>query len=184
MGMFDKLFGDAVRAIENAAADAAADAAANAVKDQFNKDVTNAAAKAGIDPATIETSQPVQNSVLTAEPTESGFSWGEEMPAEENQYNFSGTYRDYFEMIFREDFADLSVAKEIPEKFPRRTTYRLSRGGAVALVVELLPDTSSTKKLRNECASQGIPYVRFYYDHDGWWNTRAYVVDRIRKALG
>ena len=184
MGMFDKLFGDAVRAIENAAADAAADAAANAVKDQFNKDVENAAAKAGIDPATVEASGSNQSSVLTCEPTASGFSWGDDMPAEENQFNFGGNYRDYFEKIFREDFADLSVAKEIPEKFPKRTTYRLSRGGTVALVVELLPDSSSTKKVRNECASQGIPYVRFYYDHDGWWNTRAYVVDRIRKALG
>ncbi|MBO4604679.1 MAG: hypothetical protein J5657_05215 [Clostridiales bacterium] len=184
MGMFNKLFGDAVRAIENAAADAAADVAANAVKEQFNKDVANAAAKAGIENVPEQNNAPVMDSVLTSEPTPSGFSWGEEMPAEENQYNFGGSYREYFEKIFSEDFPDLAAAKEIPEKFPNRTTYRLSRGGAVALVVELLPESTATKKVRKECEAAGTPYVRFYYDHDGWWNTRAYVVDRIRKALG
>ena len=184
MGMFNKLFGDAVRAIENAAADAAADVAANAVKEQFDKDVANAAAKAGIDHVPEQSVQPVRDSILTSEPTPSGFSWGEEMPAEENQYNFSGNYREYFEKIFSEDFPDLAVAKEIPEKFQNRTAYRLSRGGATVLVVELLPESTATKKVRKECEASGTPYIRFYYDHDGWWNTRAYVVDRIRKALG
>ena len=27
-------------------------------------------------------------------------------------------------------------------------------------------------------------YLRFYIDYEGWWNTRAYVDDRVKKALG
>ncbi len=182
MGMFNKLFGDAVKAIENAANEIATDAAKDAIKKEFSQEI-NAVENAGRE---IERAaeQQQMNSVLEESPDPSGFSWGSEMPSEENQFNFGGSYRDYFEKIFREDFADLTVAKEIPDKYPNRTVYRLSRAGSTALVVELLPESSATKKLRKECQAQGIPYVRFYYDHDGWWNTRAYVCDRIRKALG
>ncbi|MBP5655687.1 MAG: hypothetical protein J6X33_09260 [Clostridiales bacterium] len=182
MGMFDKLFGDAVKAINNAAEEIAADAAKDAIKKEFSQEI-NAVEKAA-EQAAASQQQGQMQSVLTEEPSCSGFSWGDDMPAEENQYNFGGNYREYFEKIFAEDFPDLAAAKEIPAKFPNRTIYRLSSGGAVALVVELLPDTSSTKKLRRECEASGTPYVRFYYDHDGWWNTRAYVKDRISKALG
>ena len=31
--------------------------------------------------------------------------------------------------------------------------------------------------------AQGIPYLRFYYNHEGWWNTRSYVTRRIANAL-
>ena len=51
------------------------------------------------------------------------------------------------------------------------------------VVVPILPDSSETKKLRRECQAQGVPYLRFYYDHEGWWNTRSYVTRRTRDAL-
>ena len=47
-----------------------------------------------------------------------------------------------------------------------------------------MSENSEANKLRSACRAQGLPYVRFYYDHDGWWNTRSYVVSRTRAALG
>ena len=47
-----------------------------------------------------------------------------------------------------------------------------------------MSENSEANKLRASCRAQGLPYVRFYYDHDGWWNTRSYVAGRTRAALG
>jgi hypothetical protein len=110
----------------------------------------------------------------------SGFSWGPVMPPEENQYNYPGGYAEYFEHVFREDFPAYALTRE---QFGSRTVFKLRNGPVTALTVELLPESSEAKKLRRECQSQGIPYLRFYYDHEGWWNTRAYVNDRVKKAL-
>ena len=113
----------------------------------------------------------------------SGFSWGENMPAEENQYNFNGPYQLYFENIFRTDFADLRFEKNAVD-LSKRTSYTFFSGASKVLVVELMSQSCSAYKLRNDCAKEGVAYLRFYFDHDGWWNTRAYVVDRMKKALG
>ncbi len=112
-----------------------------------------------------------------------GDSWGDEMPAEENQYSYSGNYIQYFEMIFREDFPEYAVSRRSAEK---RTAdiFTFTKDSNCALICELMPESSEAKKLREDCRKQGIPYVRFYYDHDGWWNTRSYVVRRIKEALG
>ena len=112
----------------------------------------------------------------------SGFSWGENMPAEENQYNYKGTYWQYFENIFNTDFAEYRYEKkEITGS--SRIAYTFYSGGSKVLVVELMPDTSTAYKLRKECEKEGVPYTRFYFDHDGWWNTRAYVLTRMRAAM-
>ena len=103
------------------------------------------------------------------------------MPAEENQYNFSGTYIQYFEKIFREDFPSYSVARTAQED--RFTVYTFNGAAGCALVVELKSERSSAQAIRRRCEAEGVPYLRFYYDHDGWWNTRAYVTERIRRAL-
>jgi len=114
----------------------------------------------------------------------SGFSWGEKMPAEENQYNFGGTFEQYFEHVFAEDFPSYGYEKSYIDDYGKhRVVYTFISGGAKALIVELMPEKSSASKFRNECIKAGVPYLRFYYDHDGWWNTRAYVVERIRGAL-
>ncbi len=127
-----------------------------------------------------------------------GFSWGDQMPREENQYSYPGEYYDYFAMIFARDFPSLRAEQEArfmgndnravrygrPQ--PRRrvaTVFTLWDGGRKALVVELLSEHAQTAKLRSECERQGIPYLRFYYNHHGWWNTRSYVVERVRQAL-
>ena len=113
----------------------------------------------------------------------SGFSWGEEMPAEENQYNYNGVFWAYFESIFQSDLSEYRYEKK--EISPnKRIAYTFFSGGSRVLVVELMSDSSSAKRLRSECRREGIPYLRFYIDHPGWWNTRSYVVGRMRDALG
>lgn len=114
---------------------------------------------------------------------ESGFSWGEDMPAEENQYSFQGDYLAYFDMVFSQEFPQFRITRETPKK-GRSTVYSFWQGERQALVAELMSDRSEANQLRSTCRSRGIPYVRFYYDHDGWWNTRSYVARRTRAALG
>lgn len=111
-----------------------------------------------------------------------GDTWYDHIPAEECQYNSGTTYLEYFEKIFREDFPEYDITREDAEPF-RRYVYTFAKEGAVKLVVELMSERSSVRKTRNECLKSGIPYLRFYFDHSGWWNTRSYVKDRIRAAL-
>ncbi len=109
-------------------------------------------------------------------------SWGETMPSEPNQYNYNGTWKQYFENIFLTEFASY---RKTHEKGYGKTTdvYRLYKGDDQVLVVELCPSKFDGKSLRTKCRGLGIPYLRFYYDYEGWWNTRAYVVDRMQKAI-
>ena len=113
---------------------------------------------------------------------EYGFSWGPVMPDEENQYNFNGTYKEYFDDVFRKEFPEYYV--ECTDVNNGRTTvFTLWDGKRKALVVELLSRKSSAYKLRSDCKGAGIPYLRFYYDYHGWWNTREYVISRSRAAI-
>lgn len=114
----------------------------------------------------------------------SGFSWGDNMPAEENQYNYPGPYLDYFEHIFREDFPGYSFERTASQNTRRRYVYTFTGAAGRALVVELMSENCSSKMTRRQCEAEGVPYLRFYYDHQGWWNTREYVVTRMRKVLG
>ena len=110
----------------------------------------------------------------------SGNSWGPVMPAEENQFNYKGSYIQYFEEIFRNEFPAYQIEKE---KSGKITVFTFYSGGVKALVVELLNSNSGRYKLREECRRTGVPYLRYYYDHKGWWNTKSYVIERTRKAL-
>ena len=112
----------------------------------------------------------------------SGFSWGENMPDEENQFNYNGTFWEYFENIFRSDFSHLRFEKK--ELNPsKRFVYEFYSGEAIVLVVELMSQSCAANMYRNDCERSGIPYRRFYHDHDGWWNTRGYVIKRMQDAL-
>ena len=114
----------------------------------------------------------------------SGDSWGEVMPDEENQYNFHGSYDEYFEHIFDNDFSGYEYEREdLPGT--ARTVYTFyAGGGRKVLILELMNQTSCANKIRRNAEKEGVPYLRFYYDHDGWWNTRSYVTRRMQKALG
>lgn len=114
----------------------------------------------------------------------SGVSWGPRMPDEPNQYNYYGTFWEYFEDIFHRDFAEYTVTRQENPRTASVYAYSFSMDGETLLMVELLSRRNDVYKLRSDCRKQGIPYLRFYYDVEGWWNTRAYVIDRIKKALG
>jgi hypothetical protein len=114
-------------------------------------------------------------------PTE-GDTWYDHVPAEENQYNYNGPYLEYFEKIFREDFPEYTFERIETEEF-RRYVYALKKDELIAIVVELMTENSSVNRVRKECLKSGTAYVRFYFDHEGWWNTRAYVVDRIKSLM-
>ncbi len=114
-----------------------------------------------------------------------GVSWGEEMPAEENLFNSGKAPAAYFKDIFLAEFADYELAEEAGWGGADRSwIFRFRKGGEDKLVVELLPENSSAVKLREKCRKQGLPYLRYYTNHEGWWNTRSYVVNRTRAALG
>lgn len=107
--------------------------------------------------------------------------WGDEMPQEENQYSFNGTYTEYFDKVFREDFPAYARSCEADGTSTVFTLFAPT--GARALVVELKSENSSAQKIKKRCAAEGVPYLRFYYNHHGWWNARSYVDDRVRRAL-
>ncbi len=154
--------------------------AEKAVSGSVNNAVNNA-----VNGGRPQGTRPVQSAQSTWQPVEeepSGFSWGPTMPAEENQFNSGLPYAEYFERIFRTEFADCQLTREA--RGPRSTVFTFYRGGQTALVVELLSKSSDAKKLRKDCRAAGIPYLRYYYDYEGWWNTRAYVVTLTRAALG
>lgn len=185
MGIFSKLLnGDtagAFDALKDAAQKVAGEAADKLKEAQtaIQNDLANRPAE------TAPAAAPAQQAAPQAAPRSdgpSGFSWGEDMPDEENQYNFGGSYIQYFEMIFREDFSEYAVTKDVG-KNPQSPVYTFTSGGRKALVVELKSEASEAQRVRRAAQAEGVPYVRFYYDHDGWWNTRKYVRARISRAL-
>lgn len=113
-------------------------------------------------------------------------SYWDTMPDEECQYSYPGPYADYFEHLFREEFPGYTLERQVRVNSAgnERTIFRFYREQRPALTVELMTERSSATSIRTRCAQAGIPYLRFYYDHRGWWNTRSYVTGRVRAALG
>ena len=133
-------------------------------------------------PAYTHSSQPVRTE-WAGEETPIGRSWGERMPNEPNQYNFPGSYREYFEDVFNREFAAYRVVRSENPKSSRLSSYTLLEGERPVLVVELLSKSCDAYQIRRSCRENGVPYLRFYYDYQGWWNARSYVTGRIREAL-
>ena len=111
-----------------------------------------------------------------------GQSWGPVMPAEENQFSYPGTYLEYFAHVFKEEFPEYNITYG-PKPRILGALFTFWSGTGKALVVEILPESSETVRVKKACAAQGVPYLRFYYNHHGWWNTRSYVTQRTRQAL-
>ena len=112
-------------------------------------------------------------------------SYGPEMPAEENQYSFRGNYKEYFYTVLSSAFPQLRVEQLSSNRGRDAALFVLKDNtGATKAVVEVISEKSSVKLMRKRCAEQQIPYSRFYYDHHGWWNTKSYVIYRVRKAMG
>ena len=176
MGLLSKLFGNDGKNAEKAAKDFFEGLFQQQNQNSSNSGESqpqNAGQQSWRDQAPVEDRKPAGPS---------GDSWGEEMPAEENQFNFNGTYTQYFEGIFRSEFASYRIEKETAGG-SKRVIFTFFDGERKALVVEIMPSSSESKKLRSDCREQGIPYLRYYYDHEGWWNTRSYVVRRTSEAL-
>ena len=173
MGLFSKLLGEAGEKLVKDALNAVGKAAAEKKKEETT------AAK----PDTWNAPQAAQPAYDEPVWGPSGDSWGPVMPAEECQFNYNGSYWSYFEHIFREDFPTYHVEKEDVYGNNSALVYTFWQSAAKVLVVEVLPQSTSRQKLRRDSLRAGIPYLRFYYNHEGWWNTRSYVDRRIREAL-
>ena len=180
MGLFDNLIKNVVKEV---APDLDVDKLMKQAGDFVNQATTEA--KGAQHGASTQTSGTVADSFVDAmgDFGPSGDSWGPVMPAEPNQFNYGGTYLDYFTGIFQTEFPEYRVARKVGASAKPVTVFTFWDGDRKALVVELMPQSSAAKKLRRDCAQQGIPYLRYYYDHEGWWNTRSYVIRRTKAAL-
>ena len=169
MGLFDKLFGD----------DKKAAAFMNFLKEVSEEKEKEKAKKKAEQPAAPK---PEPKPEPAEELAPAGTYWGELKPAEECQYNFKGSWKQYFDKVFREEFAEYRITCEDIDS--KTQVYTFYDGSRTALVVELLPKSSSRTKLRRDTQRAGIPYLRYYHNVEGWWNVRAYVVERTKTALG
>ena len=185
MGLFDSL-------IKNVVKEVAPDLDVDKFMKQAGDFVSQAAAGAKNSQQTLSYSQqtssyepaaPFTGFDIEEEMGPSGDSWGPTMPNEPNQFNFAGSYLDYFTGIFQTEFPEYRVSRAVGTSAKPVTVFTFWNGNTKALVVELMPQSSAAKKLRRECAQLGIPYLRYYYDHEGWWNTRSYVIRRTKAAL-
>lgn len=179
MGLFSNLFGnggkeidDALKQMKNLAGDIIDDG-------QINDSQKQPVAQNSV-PAPQHIVTPAQEFV---DGGPSGDSWGPVMPSEENQFNSGLNYRDYFTKVFMENFSSYQIDKE-DVRNGNAMLFTFSKDGAKKLVVEVISSRSNPYKVRNDCRSQGIAYLRYYYDYDGWWNTKSYVIRRTSKALG
>lgn len=152
--------------------------AEKAAKDLLNGLFGNASSVA----QNASTTQEPASTVPEPQPAQSNAPAG--IPAEENQYNYNGTYEQYFEHVFAEDFPAYRFEKSYIDDYGKhRVIYTFYSGAVKVLVIELMTESSEAVKFRNDCIKAGVPYLRFYYDHEGWWNTRSYVVGRMRGVL-
>lgn len=169
MSILSKLFGKKVEKV-----------AEDLMKEAFRGSSTGSSSKPA-PTATASNSYSVPSAPVEEEP--SGDSWGPRMPAEENQFSYSGNYISYFEHVYKEAFPQYQLdIQRVPNRNAYTIEFRLD--GRRALVVELMSDRSVAQRIRKACAQESIPYLRFYHDHPNWWNTRSYVVRRTREALG
>ncbi|MBR5347978.1 MAG: hypothetical protein IK125_01945 [Lachnospiraceae bacterium] len=176
MGLFSKLFGAKVEKDAMDALKTFTQAAVDAQKTQNTQNTPSAQSAPSVNSAPA-----AAQAYDDEEDGPSGFSWGPKMPAEENQYNFSGTFEQYFDSIFLKEYPQYRVEKE---KVGMTLVYTFYNGDCKALVVEILSRTSGAQKRRNDCRKNGVAYLRYYHNYHGWWNVKQYVIQRTNKALG
>lgn len=185
MGLFSKIMKD----VAEAAADKKWEDAVEKVRSSEKIKDLSAKVRAGVDVLESELSARSERQAGAADAadikpavTQAGDSFGPTMPEEDNQYLHEGPFWTYFEDIFTAEFSDLRFEKEEvkPSKF---IVYNFYSGDTRVLMVELLSKNFTMIKLRDSYEGSGVPYVRFYIDHRGWWNTRSYVIRRIREAM-
>ena len=111
-----------------------------------------------------------------------GVSWGDKKPSEPNQFNYQGTYQEYFQNLFSKEFPQYRIdCREVNKGLS--TLYTFYDGDREALAVEVTTQRTESQAVRKRSRAAGVPYLRYYYDHPGWWNTYSYVTARTRAAL-
>ena len=128
-----------------------------------------------------EQSAPKPRSASSSAP--SGESWGPDMPSEPNQFNSGLTYSRYFQKIFCENYPSYQLERDDRPYGRDTTVFTFWSGNCKALVVEIKSEKDASHRLRSECAGAGVPYLCFYHNHYGWWNTKSYVIKRVSAAL-
>lgn len=183
MGLFSNLFGESGKDLDNAL-NKMKNLADNFVdEDEARLRQNKTTAPAGSQPLNYASPAPSAPAASVVEDGPSGDSWGPVMPSEENQYNSGLNYQAYFSKVFDEAFPSYQIDKE-DIRDGRAMSFTFSQGGVKKLVVEVISERSNPNKLREDCRKQHVPYLRYYYDYDGWWNTKSYVTRRTSKALG
>ena len=179
MGLFDLLGKKSEKEIKNIFSDMEKKIK-DAVKDGFKDGIKDEPEKPAAAKPAETSSAPAQE----AQEERSDELWGEIMPKDENQFAFKGTYKEYFEKIFAEDFPEYSFILSHP-KYYSSDVYTFSQGGSKKAVVELMKKSCSAQALRRDTLKEGLGYARFYVDcsDQGWWNARTYVVGKIKEAL-
>lgn len=162
MGFLSKLFG---KELEKAATDLV-----NGILDGQSNSATN-------DKPAAQSAAPASG---TARVTDHAY--GGKMPTVENQYNYNGTYEQYFENIFSTELGMYRMEKSYLNG-NSRTIYTFYSDSLKVLVVELRSESCGAKKLCADCEKENVAYLRFYYDHEGWWNTKTYVTERLLAAV-
>ena len=104
---------------------------------------------------------------------------------ERNLFDYRGEPLDYFREVLRDNFTGYDIREnvKINPKSPNPSEFVFYTGDHVDLVVEILWAGSARESTKYYCKEKRIPYLRFYYGHEGWWNTEKYVVDRIRGLI-
>ncbi|MBQ6304637.1 MAG: hypothetical protein IJK83_11525 [Clostridiales bacterium] len=182
MGFFSNLFGKGGKDIDNALGkmkDLAEDISNYADEDE-RRIRNNKPAPAGSEPL-ADNRFSGSDKVIDGP---SGDSWGPVMPSETNQFNSGLGYEEYFTSLFNEAFAASYQIDKERLRDGKHLIFTFSQGGTKKLIVEILSDKTHPFKLRKQCRDQHMPYLRYYYDHEGWWNTKSYVTRRTAKALG
>ena len=181
MGLFSNLFGDSGKDLDNALSKMKNLADNFVDEDEARLRQNKTTAPSGSE-SLGNNPRPVSVTPVVEEGP-SGDSWGSVMPSEENQYNSGLNYQAYFSKVFDEAFPSYQIDKE-DIRDGRAMSFTFSQGGVKKLVVEVISERSNPYKLRNDCRQQHVPYLRYYYDYNGWWNTKSYVTRRTSKALG
>ncbi len=177
--LLGKKAGSAVKDLLNDAEKKIKDAVKDGVKDGIKDGIKE---ETGID---LDKAEEKAEAAAAAAEERADALWGEIMPKDENQFSFKGTYRQYFEGIFKEEFPEYSFMLTHPQYYDS-DVYSFTKGGEKKLVIELMQKKCDARKLRRDTQREGIPYLRFYTDcsDQGWWNARSYVIGRMKEALG
>ena len=178
MGLFSSLFGE-----KGKEADSVLDKMKQLADDLDGVKYADEDEKRIINGGSSSPSGSASFSATLTEEAECGDSWGPTMPAEPNQFNSGLSYQDYFSKVFGEAFPDYQVNREA-HKLGKATLYTFYLAGVKKLVVEVTSCSVYRYKVAKDCRAEGVPYLRYYYDYDGWWNTASYVTRRTARVLG